>query len=116
MKAQNIKNSVKNVYLAGLGMVSLSQKEIEKLYVNLLKEGKSFEKKSKQSVNKLANKAESKYKGFRGLASKQYNKVENLFEAKVEVALSKFNIPSVDDLKDLGKRVDELIKEVKKAA
>ena len=125
MNTNQVKESVKNVVLAGLGVVSIAQKEATKvygkvskdaneLYGTLLKEGKSLEKKSKKSVDQLTNKAEGKYKNFKNIATKQFNKFENVFETKVESALTKLDIPTADDLKGLTKRVDTLIKEIKK--
>ncbi|VAW47276.1 hypothetical protein MNBD_GAMMA02-1183 [hydrothermal vent metagenome] len=125
MNTKQMKKSAKNVVLAGLGVVSIAQKEAtkaynkasketNKFYSTLLKEGKSLEKKSKKSVDQLTNKAESKFNNIKSIASKRFNKIENVFESKVESALNKLDIPTVDDLKGLSKRVETLIKEIKK--
>ena len=136
MNTKQMKESAKNVVLAGLGVVSIAQKEAtkaydkaskeatkeydnaakkaNKFYGTLLKEGKSLEKKSKKSVDQLTNKAESKFNNIKSIANKRFNKIENVFETKVESALHKLDIPTTDDLKGLSKRVDTLIKEIKK--
>lgn len=125
MNTKQVKESAKNVVLAGLGVVSIAQKEATKVYDKaskeankffdtLVKEGKSLEKKSKKSVDQMTNKAEGKFKNFKSAATKQFSKIENIFESKVEGALSKLDIPTADDLKGLSKRVDTLIKEIKK--
>ncbi len=125
MNTKQMKESAKNAFLAGLGVVSIAQKEAtkaydkaskeaNKFYGTLLKEGKSFEKKSKKSVDQLTNQAEGKFNNFKNIATKQFNKIENVFETKVETALNKLDIPTSDDLKGLSKRVDTLIKEIKK--
>jgi poly(hydroxyalkanoate) granule-associated protein len=125
MNTKQVKDSVRNAVLAGLGVVSIAQKEAAKVYEKaskeankfygtLLKEGQSLEKKSKKSVNELTNKAEGKFKNFKQLATKQFSKIENVFETRVETALTKLDIPTADDLNGLTKRVDTLIKEIKK--
>ncbi len=136
MNTKQIKESAKNVVLAGLGVVSIAQKEAtkaydkaskeatkaynkasketNKFYSTLLKEGQSLEKKSKKSVNELTNKAEGKFNNIKSIATKQFNKIENVFESKVETALNKLDIPTVEDLKGLSTRVETLIKEIKK--
>ncbi len=125
MNTKQVKESVKNAVLAGLGVVSIAQKEATKVYDNvskeankfygnLLKEGQSLEKKSKKSVDKLTKKTEGKLNNIKSIASKQFNKIENVFETKVEGALKKLDIPTADDLKGLSKRVETLIKEIKK--
>jgi poly(hydroxyalkanoate) granule-associated protein len=136
MNTKQMKESAKNAVLAGLGVVSIAQKEAtkaydkatkeatktydkaskeaNKFYNTLLKEGKSLEKKSKKSVDQLTNKAEGKLNNFKSIATKQFNKLESVFETKVERALHKLDIPTTDDVKGLSKRVDTLIKEIKK--
>lgn len=125
MNTKQVKESVKNAVLAGLGVVSIAQKEAakvygniqkeaNKLYGNLVKEGQSLEKKSKKSVDELTKKTEGKLNNFKSLATKQFNKIETVFEGKVESALNKLDIPTAEDLKGLSKRVDTLIKEIKK--
>ncbi len=125
MNTEQVKESVRNAVLAGLGVVSIAQKEATKVYGNvakeankfygtLLKEGQSLEKKSKKSVNELTAKAEGKFNNIKSIATKQFSKIENVFESKVETALTKLDIPTVDDLKGLSTRVETLIKEIKK--
>lgn len=136
MNTKQMKESAKNAVLAGLGVVSIAQKEAtkayekatkevtknydkatkeaNKFYNTLLKEGKSLEKKSKKSVNQLTTKAESKFNEYKGIANKRFNKLESAFDNKVESALHKLDIPTTDDLQGLSKRVDTLIKEIKK--
>lgn len=125
MNTKQVKESAKNVVLAGLGVFSIAQKEATKVYDKaskeankfydtLVKEGKTLEKKSKKSVDEITNKAESKFINIKNAATKQFSKIENVFETKVESALNKLDIPTADDLKGLSKRVDTLIKEIKK--
>ena len=62
----------------------------------------------------MTDKAEGKLNNFKSIASKRFNKLESVFESKVERALHKLDIPTTDDVKGLSKRVDTLIKEIKK--
>ncbi len=116
MNVNEIKNSAKNVVFAGLGVVSIAQKEATKIYGNLVKEGQKFEKETVKSVKKVTDEAEGKVKSIKSMASKQFNKIENLFEGKIESVLGKLDIPSTDDIKNLGERVEKLIKEIEKSA
>ena len=125
MNTKQVKESVRNAVLAGLGVVSIAQKEAtkyygtvakeaNKFYGTLVKEGQSLEKKSKKSVDQITAKAENKYKNIKNMAAKRFNKIESMFETKVETALNKLDIPTVEDLKGLSTRVETLIKEIKK--
>jgi len=111
-----IKNSINNIWLAGLGVASLAQKESVKAYDTLIKEGKNLETKSNKLVKEVSNKAEKRMDNIRKVADKQFNKVENLFETRIEKVLKKLDIPTLKDIKSLSTKVDSLVKEVKTSA
>ncbi len=113
---KDIKNSINNLFLAGLGVASLAQKETFKAYDLLLKEGKTLETRSNKLVKKVSNKAEKRFNNIRKIADKQFNKVENLFETRIEKTLKKLDIPTIKDLKGLSTKVDSLVKELKSSA
>lgn len=108
-----IKNSINNIFLAGLGVASLARKETVKAYDLLIKEGKVLETKSNKLVKQVSNKAEKKFNNIRKVADKQFNKVENLFETRIEKTLKKLDIPTHKDIKGLSSKVDLLVKELK---
>ena len=109
----DIKNSINNIWLAGLGVASMAQKETVKVYGSLIKEGKSLETVSKKTVKTVSNKAEVRFDNIRKIANKQFGKVENLFESRIESVLKKLDIPTVKDITSLSKKVDSLVKEIK---
>ena len=122
-----IKNSINNIWLAGLGVASLAQKETIKAYDSLIKEGKTLETKSNKFVKTYSNKAEKRFTSIRKVADKQFNKVEkifetrinkveNLFETKIEKVLKNLDIPTIKDIKGLSTKVDSLVKEIKSNA
>lgn len=109
----DVKNTINNVWLAGLGVASLAQKETVKAYDSLIKEGKTLEKKSKKTAKDVSGQAEKRLNKIRNVANKQFNKVENLFETRIESVLKKFEIPTTKDINSLSKKVDSLVKEIK---
>ncbi|VAW34035.1 hypothetical protein MNBD_GAMMA01-1064 [hydrothermal vent metagenome] len=115
-----IKNSINNLWLAGLGVASYAQKETYNVYASLIKEGKNLENKSRKTVKNVSGKAEKRFNNIRKVAdklyTKQFNKVENLFETRIESVLKKLDIPTVKDIKGLSKKVDLLVKEIKTTA
>ena len=112
----DIKNSINNIWLAGLGVASLAQKETVKAYDSLIKEGKTLESVSKKTVKEVSDKAEKRFDNIRKVATKQFDKVENLFESRIETVLKKLDIPTVKDISTLSKKVDTLVKEIKTTA
>ena len=111
-----IKNTINNLWLAGLGVASLAQKETVKVYDSLIKEGKTLEKKTKKVTKEVSTKAEKRFNAIRKIADKQIDKVENLFESRIENVLKKLDVPSVKDIKSLTTKVDSLVKEIKTSA
>ena len=109
-----IKNTIQNVWFAGLGVASLAQKESVKVYETLIKEGKSLEKKSKSTVDQVTKQAEKRFNSIRKVAEKQMNKVESLFDTRIEKNLKKFDIPTIKDIKGLGTKVEKLVKDIQK--
>ena len=87
-----------------------------KAYDTLIKEGKTLETKSNKIVKNYSNKAEKRFTSIRKVADKQFNKVENLFETKIEKVLKKLDIPTVKDINGLSNKVELLVKEMKSNA
>ena len=58
--------------------------------------------------------AEKKVKSLKAYANEQVVKIEKLFEARVENALHKLDIPTGEDMDKLSKKIDALTKEIKK--
>lgn len=125
MNTNQVKESAKNIYLAGMGAMSMAQKEAvkvyekgskesQKMYKDLIKEGKSFEKQSKKSVEETTEMAEKKVNRLKAYANQQVEKVERLFEARVESALQKLDIPTGNDMDKLSKKIAALTKEIQK--
>ena len=58
-------------------------------------------------------KLKKRFDNIRKVATKQIDKVENLFESRIETVLKKLDIPTVKDISTLSKKVDSLVKEIK---
>jgi poly(hydroxyalkanoate) granule-associated protein len=108
-----IKNTIQNVWFAVLGVASFAQKESVKVYDNLIKEGKTLEKKSKKTVDQVSKQAEKRFNSIRKVAEQQFDKVEGIFDSRIEKALKKYDIPTLKDIKGLGTKVEKLVKEIK---
>ncbi len=114
--SNEIKSTINNLWLAGLGVASLAQKETVKVYDSLIKEGKTFEKRTKKVTKEVTTKAEKRFNSIRKMADKQIDKVENLFESRIENVLKRLDVPSVKDIKTLSTKVETLVKEIKTSA
>lgn len=116
--AAAIKESAHQIWLAGLGAFAKTQEEGQKVFEALVKEGSSIQKRTiKMTEEKLAE-VTGKFAKVAGQFQKQANgtwdRLESVFEQRVERALSRLGVPTHRDIAALTKRVEELTAEVAK--
>ncbi|MBV1775661.1 phasin family protein [Burkholderiaceae bacterium DAT-1] len=96
-----IKDSAQQIWLAGLGAFAKAQLEGTKVFDALVKEGETIQKKTRKV-------ADEKIADVTGKAVDTWDKLEGVFEARVQRALSSLGVPSRKDIDVLSKRVAEL--------
>jgi poly(hydroxyalkanoate) granule-associated protein len=110
--------------LAGLGAVSLVQKQGQKAIDTLVAEGESFQARTRKAVKTANNDARKAVNGVRkqviGLvdpikqrALKNVQQIEASISDGVGSVLGRFGVPSKGDVQELLTRVSELNKEIK---
>lgn len=120
-----VKQSAREVWLAGLGALNIAQQEggkiIErgsKLFEKLVEEGSKFESKARGdiegAVSDLRGEVENRTESMRKQASDNWDKLEKIFEDRVARALAGLGIPTRDDINGLSARVGELAEQVRK--
>ncbi len=112
-----INEAAREIWLAGLGAFARTQKESAKLFDALVKEGESFEKRTRKDVDErvsdIRGTVDSNITKVRKMATANVSKLEDLFEDRVARVLARFGVPTAEDIKQLSKRVQELSREVK---
>ena len=102
---------------AGLGALAVTQNEGGKLFDSLVKEGQTFEKKTRKDVDgavtEFRGTIEERISKVRTDATTNVKKLEKLFDERVARVLARLGIPTSDDIQKLAKRVQDLSKEVK---
>ena len=106
--AANIRESANHIWLAGLGAYAKTQEEGEKLFQSLIKEGEKFEKQARKTAETRFEEAKGKVIEFRGKASEQFDRLEDLFQERVAQVLNRMGIPTQEDIQELSKRVEAL--------
>jgi poly(hydroxyalkanoate) granule-associated protein len=110
--AQMVKDSAQQIWLAGMGAFSKAQSEGGKVFEALMKEGLSLQKKTQglaeERISAVTSKMSAVAGDVSGKAGAQWDKLESIFEARVEKALNKMGVPSRRDIDALIKRIDEL--------
>jgi poly(hydroxyalkanoate) granule-associated protein len=108
---------------SGLEAIAKAQQEGVKVFETLLKKGQRFEQKTREAAADTAAAARDTAMAARGAAAAKakevqqmaggtWDKLEQVFEDRVERALSKLGIYTQNDLQRLAARVDELAEAV----
>lgn len=115
--SKNLGESAQQVWLAGVGAFGRAQAEGSKLFETLVKEGLSVEKITRTvatgKVEAVRDAVESTVGQARERASDTWDRLEKVFEERVQRALRRLEVPSREDLGALVDRVDALNAELR---
>jgi len=114
----SIMESAQNIWLAGLGAFGKAQVEGGKLFQGLVKEGSALEQKTRKIAGAAANDVRgavaSSVTQVREKTQDTWQRLEQMFDARLTTALSKLGVPSRKDIEELTKRLDEMSKDMRK--
>jgi len=99
-KASPILAPLRKVVLASMGAVAVVQDEAEELIDKLVERGEIAREEGRNLMQDMM--------------AKRREKVEGQFDARVETALDRMNVPTKADLKAVEKKLDELNKKLDK--
>jgi poly(hydroxyalkanoate) granule-associated protein len=110
--AQAVLDSSHQIWLAGLGAFAKTQQGGMKVFETLVKQGQTVEQKTRaaaaQTAEAARGAASAKAKEMQAIAGDTWDKLEQVFEKRVERALGRLGVYSAADLKRLTERVDAL--------
>lgn len=116
--SKTLSESAQQIWLAGVGAFGRAQAEGHKLFEALVKEGLNLEKTARGFAGGRADivrdAVESHVGQARERATDTWDKLEKVFEVRVQKALVKLGVPGRDDLADLARRVDGLTAELRR--
>lgn len=116
--SKTLSESAQQVWLAGVGAFSRAQTEGTKLFEALIKEGLKLEKNALKFAGGQADvvrgAVESKVGQARERATDTWDRLEKVFEDRVQRALTTLGVPGRDDLAELTRKVDSLTAELRK--
>ena len=114
----SIMESAQNIWLAGLGAFGKAQVEGGKLFQGLVKEGSALEQKTRKIAGSAANDVRGAVANsvtqVREKTQDTWQRLEQMFDARLTAALSKLGVPSRKDIEELTKRLDDISKDVRK--
>ena len=116
--SNTLSESAQQIWLAGVGAFGRAQAEGTKLFEALVKEGLSLEQTARKFAGGRADvvrdAVESRVGQARERAVDTWDRLEKVFEDRVQRALVKLGVPNRDDLTALVDRVDALNAELRK--
>ena len=114
--ASSVKESAKEIWLAGMGAFAKAQAEGRQVFETLVKEGSSLQKKTQgvaeEKFGEVTSKMTSMADEVTAKAGQHWDKLETIFEERTAKALKKLGVPTAKDVQALMDRVDALSAQV----
>jgi poly(hydroxyalkanoate) granule-associated protein len=116
--ARSLRDSAQQIWAAGIGAFNRAQGEGSKLFEALVKEGMNIEQHTRKlaggRVDAVRDAVEDRVGVVRERASDTWDRLEKVFEERVQRALNRLGVPGREDLVDLTARVETLTAELRK--
>ena len=112
--ADRIKESARQIWLAGLGAYTKAEEDAGRFFERLVQEGELLESKTRGVVEKQIKSVEDRVEGVRERASGTWDKLETMFDQRVSGALRRLGIPRREDIEALQRRIDALEAELRR--
>lgn len=113
--AAKVKESAREIWLAGLGAFSVAGEEGGKVFQQLVKKGTAVEKQNKAKLAELGEQLGESANTFKESAKGAMKNVSAPIEAGLANAMQKLGVPTRSEIVTLTKRVEELTRAVAKA-
>lgn len=118
--SKSIVDSAQQIWMAGMGAFNRAQGEGSKLFEALVKEGMNIEQHTRKlaggKVEAVRDAVETRVGVARERATDTWDRLEKVFEERVQRALNRLGVPSSEDLSDLTSRVNSLTDLLRKQA
>ncbi|HTD28139.1 MAG TPA: phasin family protein, partial [Xanthomonadaceae bacterium] len=110
--------SAQHIWMAGVGAFNRAQEEGTRLFEALVKEGMNIESKTRKlatgKVDAVRDAVEERVGQVRGRAADTWDRLEKVFEERVQRALTRLGVPGREEIAALIDRVDQLNRELRK--
>jgi poly(hydroxyalkanoate) granule-associated protein len=106
--SDKIKESARQIWLAGLGAYNKAEEDTGKIFDKLVKEGEEIESMTRGVVEKQFKAVEDRVEDVKEKASGTFGKLENVFDQRVSSTLVRLGIPTHHRVSELEQRVAEL--------
>jgi poly(hydroxyalkanoate) granule-associated protein len=116
--SRNLIDSAQQIWSAGVGALARAQGDGTDLFEALVKKGMSLEAQTRKiangKVDVVRGAVEDRVENVREKATDTWDRMEKVFEDRVQRALTRLGVPTREDLSSLNKRVEALTAELRK--
>lgn len=116
--SKTLSESAQQIWLAGVGAFGRAQAEGTKLFEGLVKDGLNLEQTARRFAGHrttvVRDAVENRVDQARERATDTWDRLEKVFEDRVQRALTRLGVPGRDDLADLSDRVEDLTAELRR--
>jgi len=118
--SRSLVESAQQIWMAGVGAFNRAQGEGSKLFEALVSEGMNIEKHTRKlatgRVDAVRDAVEDRVAGARARATDSWDRLEKVFEDRVQRALNKLGIPGREEVAGLNARIDALTAQLRNGA
>lgn len=118
--SRSIMESAQQIWLAGMGAFGRAQEEGTKMFEALVSEGLTLEQRTRKlatgRVDAVRDAVESRVGQVKERATDTWDRLEKVFEERVQRALVRLGVPGREELQALIERVDRLNAELRRIA
>lgn len=116
--SHNLIGTAQQIWAAGIGALARAQGEGTDMFDALVKKGMSLEAQTRKLANGKVDvvraSVEDRVENVREKATDTWDRMEKVFEDRVQRALTRLGVPTREDLAGLNKRVEALTAELRK--
>lgn len=118
--AEKVQETAQNVWLAGLGALTMAEGEGGKLFKALVKRGAALDTKNKKAFTAMVKDVEARVEVVKesvvGATSGTVSKIESGLESGMATVLHTLGVPTRHEIQNLTRKVDALTHSVEKKA
>lgn len=116
--SRGLLDTAQQIWTAGVGALAKAQGEGTDLFETLVKKGMNLEAKTRKlangKVDEVRGAVEDRVENVKEKATDTWDRMEKVFEDRVQQALNRLGVPTREDLNNLTKRVEALTAELRK--
>lgn len=108
--SEKIKESARQIWLAGLGAYTKAEEDAGKFFDKLVKEGEEIENKTRGVVEKRIKAVEETVGEVKEKATGTWDKLEGVFDLRVSKTINRLGLPTKAEVRELNEKIDALSK------